>query len=426
MKKILWVSNSPNGPASEILGVNYPGSSGGWIQSEYEYLDKSEYKMYFLCTMPSVSKKKYLHKENAIGEAYCIHTPKIPYGIRNPNYMEKQVNEIIDQIHPDIIQIWGTETCLSNVVSKYKKEKSKIIFLQGMLGIHQRYLGGYFGRFKDERKCFRGISPFAKFRTGLKRKLFVKQAAIEADTIRNCKMVIADNNFSRAYCDSLAPDIRCFQHLLKPNRIFFENQWSWRACNRFSVFTIFGGSADKGLQQLLRAINIVKVEYPEVKVLIPGIYHLDANNRLNPSKANMYETILYNLIKDYNLQDNVCFLGHLNPTQMAENLISANAFVNPSCMEVHALSLREALAVGTPCVSSLCGSVVEYVHHGENGLIYRYEEYELLAYYIKDIFKSKEVAEKLSFGAINTMKNMCFDENQSLNEIYELLLNRDL
>ena len=36
--RILWVSTSPMGPASRILKMPSPGSSGGWIQSEYEAL----------------------------------------------------------------------------------------------------------------------------------------------------------------------------------------------------------------------------------------------------------------------------------------------------------------------------------------------------------------------------------------------------
>ena len=32
--KVLWVSNSPIGPSADILGKEYQGSSGGWIQSE--------------------------------------------------------------------------------------------------------------------------------------------------------------------------------------------------------------------------------------------------------------------------------------------------------------------------------------------------------------------------------------------------------
>ena len=39
--RLLWISNSPIGPAAAILGEEYKGSSGGWIQSEYEALDKS-------------------------------------------------------------------------------------------------------------------------------------------------------------------------------------------------------------------------------------------------------------------------------------------------------------------------------------------------------------------------------------------------
>ena len=47
--KVLWVSNSPIGPSAEILGKEYQGSSGGWIQSEYEALDKNALSNVLFC-----------------------------------------------------------------------------------------------------------------------------------------------------------------------------------------------------------------------------------------------------------------------------------------------------------------------------------------------------------------------------------------
>ena len=75
---------------------------------------------------------------------------------------------------------------------------------------------------------------------------------------------------------------------------------------------------------------------------------------------------------------------------MALRLEKANCFVNPSVMENHALSLREALIVGVPSISTVCGSVSDYVVNGKNGFLYRYEEYEVLAELIGRVFEMKE------------------------------------
>ena len=54
-------------------------------------------------------------------------------------------------------------------------------------------------------------------------------------------------------------------------------------------------------------------------------------------------------------------------------------FVLSSSIENHASSLKEAMMVGTPSIATFVGGVPEYVRHGENGFLYRFEEYEIMA-----------------------------------------------
>lgn len=81
--KVLWVSNSPIGPSAEILGKEYQGSSGGWIQSEYEALDKTLYQMFFLSTLPLVKRGEVLLKRMKKVRFFALmhrafHTDKNP------------------------------------------------------------------------------------------------------------------------------------------------------------------------------------------------------------------------------------------------------------------------------------------------------------------------------------------------------------
>ncbi len=422
--KILWVSNSPIGPSAKILDEAYKGSSGGWIQSEYEYLDKSKVEMSFLCFLPSVKKNQVLIKSNELGIVYAVKPPKIQYGVKPSNKLIKQIENIIDEIKPDIIQIWGTETCLSNAVSKCAKNIPKVIFMQGMLGIHKKYLGGYFSK-KQYPKYFKGVSLKSKLKSYLRKKLFIAQAEIEKQTINNCNNVIIDSNFAKAYCSYVAPSVKCYMHMLTPNAVFENYRWNYESKKEHQIFTVFGSSSEKGVQQLLFAVSALKGKYPDIKVVIPGNYNLDKNGKLCPSKHNGYEKILSNIIKINGLQDNVCFTGRLTPEQMAENISKSHVFVNPSCMEVHALSLREAMSMGVPSITSLCGSTGEYVKHNQNGLIYRYEEQEALALYIDKLFTSKELCEKFSAKAVNASREFKPENDLPLIDIYSAILAKE-
>jgi len=416
--RLLWVSNSPIGPAAAILGEEYKGSSGGWIQSEYEALDKKNNQIFFLSTLPSVKKGVVLHVKNNSGEIFCVNAPRISYGISTPDLLQKNIQESIDIINPDIIQIWGTETWLSNAVSKCKTKAPKIIFIQGIIGVHKRYLGGYFGICKEDRKYLHGESIVSKLKSLLRKRNFIRQAEIEKETIANCKNVIVDSDFAKAYCSSIAADIVCYQHVLLPNNLFLQKHWELESCNKHSIFTVYGSSAEKGIQNLIKAVAIVKRRYPDVKVLIPGGYQLGEKGKLTSSKSGSFQNILNNMIIDLNIVENVEFTGRLNASQMAETMEKCQIFVNPSCMEVHALALRESMMVGLPCISAQSGSVVEYLQHKVNGLLYRYEEYESLAYYIEKLFDSDDFANGISIAARKAFDKMQ-NESKDLEDIYK-------
>ena len=415
--KVLWVSNSPIGPSAEILGKEYQGSSGGWVQSEYEALDKTLYQMFFLSTLPLVKRGEVLHKKDEKGEVFCVNAPRLSYGIKTPEILQKNIQEIIDRIKPDIIQIWGTETWLSNSVSKCITDAKKVVFIQGLIGVHKRYLGGYFGDLKEDKKYLRGESLLCKCKGIFRKRNFLRQADIEKETILNCRNVIVDSDFAKAYCSSISTDIVCYNHVLLPNNLFYQKKWDLKKCEKHTIFTVYGSSAEKGTQNLLKAVAIVRRKFPDVKVIIPGGYQLNQEGKLTSSKSDSFQNAMYNMIKNLDLEDNVKFTGRLSAEQMANTMEKCHIFVNPSCMEVHALSLRESMIVGLPCISAQCGSVVEFLQHKVNGLLYRYEEYESLAYYMNILFSNPEMCNDFSDKASKT-----FDRSDSksldLNRIY--------
>lgn len=419
--KVLWVMNSPIGPASAALGEEYMGSSGGWIQTEYEALSESGISFSFLSTLPSVGYGELVHRESPIGDIFCVHAPKISYGIRPSRTLMNNVQQVIDRVKPDLIHIWGTETWLSNAVANCKTEAPRIIFIQGLIGIHQRYLGGYFTKMKENKLYLRNVSLICRLKDVLRTELFTRQANVEADTIRKCGNVIIDSQFAMSYCSSLGEPIKCYKHVLVPNRVFSQYHWNYDQCEKHTIFTIYGSSAEKGTQQLLKALAIVKRRIPDVKAIIPGGYSLNSSGQLTESKRDGFQQVIFNMIYSLGLENNVVFTGRLNAAQMAEKLSHAHIFVNTSCMEVHALSLREAMTEGVPSISSLCGSTGEYVTSGSNGFLYRFEEYENLAQYIIHAFERESGIADVSKAASESLQKMG-NEGRSLEQIYSELV----
>ena len=101
-----------------------------------------------------------------------------------------------------------------------------------------------------------------------------------------------------------------------------------------------------------------------------------------------YGRYIRKLIKQYNLNDKIEFLGELNASSMKEEYLKANVFVCPSSIENSPNSLGEAQILGVPCVASYVGGVPDMMAGNEVNL-FRFEEIELLAKKICDVFSNK-------------------------------------
>ncbi|MDO5547853.1 MAG: glycosyltransferase family 4 protein [Eubacteriales bacterium] len=410
--RVLWVSGRLIGPAASIINSDYQGTSGGWIQTEYDDLNKTDIEMFYLAGVKSAHSVK--KKDNV----YCVQLPKVSNGINAPRSLVSEIDRIVNEIAPDVIQLWGTETCLQEAVSKVAPTIPKVVFIQGLIGMHDRYRGGYMDR--TDKSYGRSISIPKKIEIEIRRIAFKRQIVIEQSILKRCKNVIVDNDYSRAYCYSVSKNIRFFNRQLNANGCFKSKSWDITSAVKYSLFTVYGGSPDKGLHQLLKALVLVKREIHDIKLRVPGPFKLDKNGVMIRENASSYEKWISSFIQKNDLVGNVEFIGSKTQSEMAEEAMKANVFVNPSCMEVHALSLREAMTVGVPCISSLCGSVSEYLHSGENGILYRYEEHEVLAYNIIKLFKDDNLAIRLGRNARNDMLSAT-ESNVSipLEEIYK-------
>ena len=420
--KALWVTASPVGPSARILGAA-TGTSGGWVQTIYEEIKGQGIDLDFLCFSKGIRLGEVKKAVSDNGETvYCLNMPKVSFGIEPSETLRKQIEEIIAAVNPNIIQIWGTETVVQNAVASCAPQIPKVVFLQGLIGIHSRYYGGKLESLglKMTRKPRELILYLAK------KRQFAKQADYEKKELREAGNVILDNGFSIAYCRSVDLNIKPFMYRLNPNKAFESCEWSLDTCKRHRIFTVFGGGPDKGLHQLIRAVAIVKQKYPDVEMVVPGVFHIDGNGKLRQDGSlSSFERLMDSLISDLGLRDNVTFCGRLDPAGMAGQIAKAHCFVNPSIMEVHAGSLREAMTVGAPSISTFCGSVVEFLQEGITGWMYRYEEHEVLAYKMLNLFENDEMAARVGKAGREEMLSLkSASMDVSLAGIYNEILAR--
>lgn len=406
--KVLWIMNSPIGTAAEVLGYG-AAASGTWIAAaerslkssindlriDYAvmgYKDRTVVDELRACTVYEVNLKRLRGKR--LGQGAC-----------------QKWAEILKKEKPDLIHIWGTEFSFPLDVMDASGDIPVAVTIQGIVASLAKYVrcDVPFGELIKNQGLI--VLP-AYFRAKLRENEMIHQVELEKEIIRRANVVMTDGELSLAFCKSVAPDVQCCNFPLALNKVFAEKNWAYETCEKNSIFTIAHSSPMKGTHILLKALPIVKKKYPDIKLRIPG--DLASGKRAVITEP-PYFRYLRRLIKELNLNSNVEFTGKLSSEQMAEYLCSSNVFVMPSKAENLSTTLREAMHVGCPCISSMVGTVHELAIHNQNMLVYRYEEYEVLAYEIIRLLDDCEQAKKLGRNGKNTIREK-YPISQSLDD----------
>ena len=145
----------------------------------------------------------------------------------------------------------------------------------------------------------------------------------------------------------------------------------------------------KGADILIEAFKEVALKYPDWKVQIYG--------KTEPKK---FAKFLNNLVKKYNLEKNIFFMGVTKDIESA--FLSADFCVFPSYFEGFPNGLVEAQSYGLPSVGLKgCSGVNELIIDGYNGLLAE-DNPQALACAICSLIENKE--KRLAMGA-NTLQN---------------------
>jgi glycosyltransferase involved in cell wall biosynthesis len=429
--KILWVTTTPRKKIREIFEMNCGSdSSGTWIDTAYDDLKKAKGDIEFQIDFASgdkglkVGQIKKAAKNNE--SAFITGLSKISFGKSGGKKSIQAWKSILNDSKPDIIHLWGSESSVAFDITKANDTHiPMVIFVQGAVGIHSLYYAGDI--IKEPLKCHTLEWFYQSLIVKIKQQYLQKQYSLEKTIVDASEGIITDNDFSKLYFKSEKEDAHFYDMPLPINEAFKNASWDIQKIDRHTIFTVFGSDPNKGLHQLLKAIIIVKRIYPDVRIVFPGPYSISISPKKQKHNMSLFEMWAYKFIRQNNLQNNVCFIGKLNPFQMASELAKCNVFVSPSCMEVHAGSVRESMFVGAPTITTDCGSVLEFAKNKENALIYRYKEYQILAEDILSVFENDSLACKLGFNAKKDIVKFysSFANSQSLADVYtDLAKNR--
>ena len=115
------------------------------------------------------------------------------------------------------------------------------------------------------------------------------------------------------------------------------------------------------------------------------------------------------------------FTGTLTESQMITEYLNAHLFICPSSIENSPNSLGEAQLLGVPVIAAYVGGTPDMIEHNETGLLYRFEEVEMLAEHIRNLFTNTTLALRLAKNGINAAQERHHQTNnlQQMISIYK-------
>ena len=390
--KILWVVSTIFPQLADNLKRPVP-FVGGWMYGLAKSLSETGQLKLTIVTTDS-----HLEIEREIEDIRFVllksNLPKQKYD----SSLEDKWRKTIDSHKPDLIHIHGTEYSLGLSLLKACPNLKFVISIQGIISIISRYYKGGMGSreiinsftFRD---LVRGDTIFQAQRKMQKRGFQENKYFLMVNNI------IGRTSWDKYHTVNYNPKRNYYfcNESLRPN--FYKSpKWDIDKKNTHSIFLSQAAYPLKGLHQVLKAVALISNEYEDLTIRIGG------DDIINKPvlRLNGYGKYICQLIKKYKLQKNVEFLGALDENEMIQEYLQSHVFVCPSSIENSPNSLGEAQLLGVPCIAAYVGGVPDMVTHQKDGLIYRFEEVEILAHHIRTIFNGDSLAQKLSRNGIVT------------------------
>lgn len=412
--KILWKINVIIPQISEIIGSEN-SNNAGWIEGLYKSLKKN--KNIELGIVFPYSKNLFFKKDGVSYFSFVSKSNKL--SMYNKTW-EKRFNEIIQDFKPELLHVFGTEfTHTLAIIKAFNKPKKTIINIQGLIGLY----GNLYNIGLPNRVIVgKSLKDLIKL-TSLKHeaKKFQKRGIFEIKAIKSTGNVIGRTDWDEAYSRYTNHKLNYYSCNEVLRSSFYSGKWNINNIEKYSIFLSQGHYPIKGLHFALYGLFFLKNKFPNVKLYISGHNELIGKSIFDVIKRSKYSWFIIRLIKKFNLENNVIFLGNLNEKEMKLRYLKSNVCISTSIIENESNSISEAMLLGVPIVSSYVGGVTNRVVHKSNGFLYPLNEPNMLAFYIEKIFSDTYLATRISHNASITMKSIV-NKEKNLKEIQDIYL----
>jgi len=316
--------------------------------------------------------------------------------------LEDRLSKIVEVAKPDLVHCFGTEYPHTLALCRVFPQKERILI--GIQGLCAACAEAYMADLPQS------VVRSVTFRDLLRRdtlrvqqQKFVKRGEMEREAVGLAGNVTGRTPWDRQYTTLWNPKAAYYEmnETLRPT--FYEGEWREEECIPHSIFLSQGDYPLKGLHYMLMALPQILERYPDATVNVAGNSLVQYETLKDKLKISAYGKYLRKLIKKYDLQDRVHFLGRLSAEEMKRQYLKSNLFVCCSSLENSPNSLGEAMLLGVPCVTAMVGGISGIFRAGEDGIGYE-------GYSTENSGQLKAIADRLSFASLEMFEKSEFRE----------------
>jgi glycosyltransferase involved in cell wall biosynthesis len=414
--KILWITNILFPDICNEIDIQ-PPVTGGWMFASAQALlnINADIKL----AVAALYDGNHLKEVTLNGITYFL----VPNSDSNRNYnikLETYWKEVKSKFLPDVVHVHGTEYPHGLAYVKACGKQNVVVSIQGLVSVYERYYLGGIGSKNllasiTLRDCLRLDTIFKQ------RNLLRQQGLLEKVMIQSVDYIIGRTSWDKAHgwvVNHQANYHFCNETLRKE---FYQHSWDINTCEKHTIFLSQAHYPIKGLQQIVKALPFILSHYPDTIIYVAGN---DFVNNIG-CRLNGFGKYIQSLIMKNGVKSNVVFTGLLSEIEMCNRYLASHIFVCPSSIENSSNSIGEAQLLGVPCIASYVGGIADMVVDNETGLLYRFEEVEMLAAAVCHIFANDSLALKLSKQSrkIAAFRHDKLINSKKLNNIYQSISN---
>ena len=376
MLNIFWISPNMVGEGNQLYG-SPESSGGGWIHSLWKRLSKVPgVELGVAAPLPDIKEPQI--RRGRDGHTYVALPSLTAKGgvAENTRSLWKRIDA---EFRPDVIHIHGTEYPYgADWIDTIGPERA-VVSIQGLISICARYyLGGIDPKefpltLRDTLRHDSVTQQAEKFRL---------RGETERRVISKVGHIIGRTSWDKAHVRAINPDAVYHYGGETLRTTFYTRRWIYDQCEPHTIFISQGHYPLKGLHKVLEALPLVIREFPDARIRLAGPPPFGAN-RL---RIGGYGAWLKKLIKRLGVEDRLEYVGMLDEEGMCREYLRANLFLLPSAIENSPNSLGEAQMLEMPYLASYVGGTPDLCADNSAAL-YRFEETEMLAAKICDIFR---------------------------------------